>query len=1008
MSTVPSLSKPASVLPGAVLDANSLQNLSEFFIDIDPVPPVDPESTNENNENDEGGTFSSLSVRVSKYIAFEYAKSLSQAHIQAWVDVRRQRWLEELIRMDGIQLSAPCQCGMQEGVLRCRECLNGDLLCSGCMVATHQNLPLHHIEKWTGTHFERAWLRDHGLVVQLGHRPGETCSSPIPAHSKFTVVHSNGPHVVKLLFCGCTAVDQDIQLLRTKWMPATWQSPRTAITFDYLKTFHLLSLTAKTSLWDYYQVVQFKGDNAGLHPMKYYRPAVSFATRVWRHLKSLHWGGSVYIPLPEGVRSTPRGALTVACPPCPHPGINLPPDWDKKPPDQIWLYALFLAIDANFKLKLKDRSIQDVRFGSGWSYFVDSEEYLKHVGKATDAQEVSQCGSHHNAVQQALTRGNSKTIATGIAGVICSRHAMILPNGVGDLQKGERYANIDFILASVIALVGKDIQTVNILYDIMCAYSVNMRARFALLPLLLIIPWFLVIRAFIPKLHIYDHGLACQTKFSLNVNRGVARTHGETIEQIWAYLGIAATSTREMGPGLREMVLTDMMGGSNFRKRVNLGHHFATHLPEAVQLRDAYQELADDFSATFPSEVVAKWRAMVVAWQRDHSQPDPFAEPEKANNMDALREELLTEEAAIPVNPLQKVSASEFIKMGLDLEEKQRGIRVRVATTSQRTASQRISVQQLQTSLRHGLNQFFKVQATYMPTCRNVRDVLDGDNASQSEDNGTLADHLPENVPLLLPSSIKAEVRKAVCLSDIINIERRMRIAQAEDALADLRRLRRVYQGLHARLRKNVYGVGQSTNTRSRAILNAFLDKIKTQKNRYRAAFNALSSLDPGGPWTSYLKELKDADVSGPGKDEEDEIEERVRGQQQYMKSWIWTTPVPNTRPVSAESMSETELNEQIRAEWAKTDARAARWSEEVELLVEEMRRTLVWLDWKADWWLTQPARREDVSSDVKAGLDGCANKQAAILRQQLRNFASTWVPTLLELNLGRDWVGPY
>lgn len=45
-------------------------------------------------------------------------------------------------------------------------------------------------------------------------------------------------------------------------MPVTWQRPRTAVTFDFLKTFQLLSLTAKTTLWDYHQTVQYKADNA--------------------------------------------------------------------------------------------------------------------------------------------------------------------------------------------------------------------------------------------------------------------------------------------------------------------------------------------------------------------------------------------------------------------------------------------------------------------------------------------------------------------------------------------------------------------------------------------------------------------------------------------------------------------------------------------------------------------------------------------------------------------------
>jgi hypothetical protein len=40
-------------------------------------------------------------------------------------------------------------------------------------------------------------------------------------------------------------------------------------------------------------------------------------------------GGSGHIP--EGIDATPRGALAVECPACPHPGKNLPDSWKTEP-----------------------------------------------------------------------------------------------------------------------------------------------------------------------------------------------------------------------------------------------------------------------------------------------------------------------------------------------------------------------------------------------------------------------------------------------------------------------------------------------------------------------------------------------------------------------------------------------------------------------------------------------------------------------------------------------------
>ncbi|KAG9308731.1 hypothetical protein JVU11DRAFT_11517 [Chiua virens] len=54
---------------------------------------------------------------------------------------------------------------------------------------------------------------------------------------------------------------------------------------------------------------------------------------------------------PAGSKGTQEGECVVLCPACPQPGNNLPKGWDKVPKDKEWLYALFVAIDANFCLK---------------------------------------------------------------------------------------------------------------------------------------------------------------------------------------------------------------------------------------------------------------------------------------------------------------------------------------------------------------------------------------------------------------------------------------------------------------------------------------------------------------------------------------------------------------------------------------------------------------------------------------------------------------------------------
>lgn len=53
-----------------------------------------------------------------------------------------------------------------------------------------------------------------------------------------------------------------------------------------------------------------------------------------------------------------------------------------------FLYTLFLAIDANFKLKQKDRGIKDVEIAPGWGCYVESSRYERHVLANIDQPEV--------------------------------------------------------------------------------------------------------------------------------------------------------------------------------------------------------------------------------------------------------------------------------------------------------------------------------------------------------------------------------------------------------------------------------------------------------------------------------------------------------------------------------------------------------------------------------------------------------------------------------------------
>ncbi|KZT06946.1 uncharacterized protein LAESUDRAFT_652276 [Laetiporus sulphureus 93-53] len=53
---------------------------------------------------------------------------------------------------------------------------------------------------------------------------------------------------------------------------------------------------------------------------------MAHCVRIWRHLKMLKWVGWGHDP--DDVEATEEGQLAVECLACPHPGRNLPENWD--------------------------------------------------------------------------------------------------------------------------------------------------------------------------------------------------------------------------------------------------------------------------------------------------------------------------------------------------------------------------------------------------------------------------------------------------------------------------------------------------------------------------------------------------------------------------------------------------------------------------------------------------------------------------------------------------------
>jgi hypothetical protein len=81
--------------------------------------------------------------------------------------------------------------------------------------------------------------------------------------------------------------------------------------------------------------------------------------------------------------------------------------------------------------------------------------------------------------------------------------------------------------------------------------------------------------------------------------------------------------------------------------------------------------------------------------------------------------------------------------------------------------------------------------------------------------------------------------------------------------------------------------------------------------------------------------------------------------------------------------------------EWAKSRARAAQYNEEIDLLKEEMARTLRFMSWKSKWWQEKASGHDGrgLSSAVLEGMSAYSLRQADLWEQRFVSYAKAWEP---------------
>ncbi|KAG6825488.1 hypothetical protein H0H92_003581, partial [Tricholoma furcatifolium] len=716
----------------------------------------------------------------------------------------RDRFLEELLTLEGRghQVLEHCpECQIEaEGL---SVWIVVDSCCSAKLALlnlTTETCSTAYGFEWNGLFYSKVSLKSLGLRIQLGHPRGCRCSNPqVSPGDDFVVIDIRGIHEVGLDF-------------------STTTNPKSAVTFRALETYEMLSYSSKISCFEFYQSLLWLSDNTGTEIVKGFLLMV----RQWRYLRMMKRAGRGHDP-DGAVAGTKEGECAVLCPACPQPGINLPDGWEHTPSDKQHLYALFLGIDANFRLKRKYISddTRDPDLGHGFAYFVREKPYKEHLEKFSDYVEPKSTCSRHDAVNLSNSKPGVSHAATGVGTIECARHNLKHPSAVGDLQFGERYINMDYLF--YMSLFKLKLRAIYVSYDIACQWSIHLRERMLQLDQdCLIFNPEVFIKFVVPKFHLPAHVAPCRSNFSLNFTVGAGRTDGEAPERGWAEVNPLASSTKEMGPGSRRDCLDAHFGDYNWRKVVGM-----VPTQAAVRRRMAEED------------------AVQIASGKD---------------------------VALDVN---MTPSSVLISAGLDLEAEQRSIKAESSKLWDHSQDrQKTRLQLRNNALSRKIIAWTERQHLYMPAVVALRriDTLTADSKKS-----------PPPVyeySLWLPSSVHNKVPFDSHLADI---EWELRVAQAHEALEDLRRHLQIRSYLFKFKDQNVRG--QHANTRARHAIDSIQSKITASAEEYRAAYQAIVSLGTllqKVGWKQEFQVLEQADIR--------ELSEREEGISAGWSSasWIW------------------------------------------------------------------------------------------------------------------------
>ncbi|KAI6004934.1 hypothetical protein EDD15DRAFT_2155191, partial [Pisolithus albus] len=804
----------------------------------------------------------------------------------------------------------------------------------------------------------------------------------------------------------CQCLDADSyhrQLFKAKLCASTFDKPSTAFTFTVLDNFLWENLECGTSGMNYYSKLCRVTSNVFPHLVpNRYRELLQLA-RQWRVLKLLKWNAFQ----DEMERSSP-GDLALFCAACPQPGINVDPDVDLD--ELVWKYTRTVVMDGNFKAEHmhEKRPDDQVWLMDGRGFMVAHLPFkTRHI---LHAGQKSACHNHRAISQANVSR--RKLSATGIGATACAQHGCFYPHSVVDFQKGERQLNMDYSLSNALGYNMTGIKNVLCFYDINCSYMKNLRKRVDNSPFLHI-PSSLQIVLGIGIWHVHGHKQECYARYAPLFLQGSGWVDGEIIETLWSILNIVSTSTRGMSSPHCQELLDFQMNDSNFMKMIriavdSLSRKLKATRASVAMARDAFTKLDEAISSENRQAWSIQEESALGGCIRDVSMMDIFEiQLKKAPTVRAVELELLE----VPSQRGTRQGAASWITHGLGIEESEITLSItRKDSSKYPSETKRLAMARRADRLAVDQSRFIVDGQIYLAPLHQGTDADDysagmtdvahhmsavDDVVSGEEDSKGSMDEAADAVPLKmtkiaplpLPSNFGIERCRAAGADELVEMELKLQIGQANDALHGLR-IALVDKAVAFRgvVRK---ATSYSMRTRAWQMVNSIDISVRQQAAIYKRCREAMIALGADTDTLTRFQQLQKSHMAVRTA----AFLQNAHDHRSSNLPWFWCMDIPRT------TSSKNWLTEFYRIHWLRAKAVKDRWEEEEDLLVSEFHWTMNFFKFRAKKW------NKKCLSFKAAGLHGAAcyaARQKAVYDRLAEQGASKWLnmsPEIMPLN---------